>query len=83
MDVLHVHFEVVVAGELLVAQGALGHGSVGIVGELVTDQHLLQTEREVADLRAITETKRTRVRRRNHRIIRTIGFSTDGDVYFI
>ncbi len=30
VDVLHVDFEVVVAGELLVAQGAFSHGSVGI-----------------------------------------------------
>lgn len=47
VDVLHVDFEVVVAGELLVAQGAFSHGSVGIMGQFVSDQHLLQTKGQV------------------------------------
>ena len=42
--------EVVVAGELLVAQKALCHRSVGVVCELVSAQHLLQAEGEVAHL---------------------------------
>lgn len=50
MDVLHVHFEVVVPGELLVAQLALGHGPVGVVGQFVPAEHLLQAERQVAHL---------------------------------
>ncbi len=51
VDVLHVDFEVVVAGELLVAQGAFSHGSVGIMGQLVSDQHLLQTKGQVTNLK--------------------------------
>lgn len=47
MDVLHVNFEVVIPGELLVAQLALCHGSVRVVGELVSAQHLLQAEGQV------------------------------------
>lgn len=54
VDVFHVHFEVVVTGELLVAEWALCHWPVGIVGELVPDQHLLQTERQVTNLQPIT-----------------------------
>lgn len=50
VHVLHVDFEVVVAGELLVAQLALRHGPVGIVRELVPAEHLLQAERQVANL---------------------------------
>lgn len=38
------HFEVVVSGELLVAQLALRHGPVGVVSELVSAEHLLQAE---------------------------------------
>lgn len=44
VDVLHMYFEVVVPGELLVAQLALGHGPVGVVRELVSAEHLLQAE---------------------------------------
>lgn len=50
VHVLHVHLEVVVAGELLVAQLTLCHGPVGVVGELVPAEHLLQAERQVAHL---------------------------------
>lgn len=50
VHVLHVDFEVVVAGELLVAQLALRHGPVGIVRELMSAEHLLQAERQVANL---------------------------------
>lgn len=56
MHVLHVHFEVVVAGELLVAQLALRHWPVGIVCQLVPAEHLLQAERQVTNLR---ETQKT------------------------
>lgn len=58
VHVLHVHFEVVVAGELLVAQLALRHGPVRIVGQLVPAEHLLQAERQVANLSRDTEKKR-------------------------
>lgn len=51
MHVLHVHFEVVVAGELLMAQLAFRHGSVRIVCQLVPAEHLLQAERQVTNLR--------------------------------
>ena len=37
-------FEVVVPGELLMAQLALGHGPVRVVSELVPAEHLLQAE---------------------------------------
>lgn len=57
VDVLHVDFEVVVAGELLVAQGAFSHGSVGIMGQLVSDQHLLQTKGQVTHLEIHKHTK--------------------------
>lgn len=50
VDVLHMDFEVVVAGELLVAQRAFSHGSVGIMGQFVSDQHLLQTKGQVTHL---------------------------------
>lgn len=51
VHVLHVHFEVVIAGELLMAQLALGHGPVRIVRQLVPAEHLLQAERQVTNLR--------------------------------
>lgn len=44
VHILHVHFEVVVPGELLMAQLALGHGPVGVVCQLMSAQHLLQAE---------------------------------------
>lgn len=47
VNVLHVNFEVVVACELLVTQGAFSHGSVWVMGQLVSDQHLLQTEGQI------------------------------------
>lgn len=45
------HFEVVVAGELLMAQLALRHGPVRVVRQLVPAEHLLQAERQVTNLR--------------------------------
>lgn len=38
------YFEVVVPGELLVAQLALGHGPVWVMRQLVSAEHLLQAE---------------------------------------
>lgn len=38
------YFEVVVPGELLVAQLALRHRPVGVVRQLVSTEHLLQAE---------------------------------------
>lgn len=48
--VLHMDFEVVVPCELLVAQGAFSHRSVWVMGQFVSDQHLLQTEGQVTHL---------------------------------
>lgn len=59
VHVLHVHFEVVVASELLVAQLALRHGPVRIVGQLVPAEHLLEAERQVANLRETQKRKGT------------------------
>lgn len=44
------YFEVVVAGELLVAEEALCHRSVGVVREFVSAEHLLQAEGQVTHL---------------------------------
>lgn len=44
VDVLHVYFEVVVPGKLLMAQLALCHGPVGVVCEFMPAEHLLQAE---------------------------------------
>lgn len=54
------HFEVVVARELLVAKLTLGHGPVGVVRQLVATQHLLQAERQVAHLRGQSQEKKKR-----------------------
>lgn len=48
VHVLHVHFEVVVPGELLVAQLTLGHRTVRVVSEFVPTQHLLEAKGQVA-----------------------------------
>lgn len=55
MNVLHVYFEVVIPGELLMAQRAFCHGPVGVVGQLVPAQHLLQTERQITHLQRAGE----------------------------
>lgn len=55
VNILHVHFEVVVPGELLVAQLALRHGPVGVVCQLVSAEHLLQAERQVTHLQNTTD----------------------------
>lgn len=44
VDILHMYFEVVVPGELLMAQLALCHGPVWVVCELMPAEHLLQAE---------------------------------------
>lgn len=51
MDIFHVHFEVVIPCKLLVAKLALCHGAVGVVSQLVSNQHLLQAEGQIANLR--------------------------------
>lgn len=50
VDVVHVHLEVVVPRELLVAELALRQRAVRVVRHLVSDQHFLQAERQVAHL---------------------------------
>lgn len=57
MDIFHVHFEVVIPCKLLVAELALCHGAVGVVSQLVSDQHLLQAEGQVTNLRQWTQDK--------------------------
>lgn len=42
--------EVVVPSELLVAELALRHGPVGVVGQLVSAEHLLQAKGEITHL---------------------------------
>ena len=51
MDIFHVHFEVVISCKLLVAKLAFCHRSIGVVSQLVSDQHLLQAEGQVTNLR--------------------------------
>lgn len=50
MDVVHMHFEVVVPGELLVAELALCQRAIGVVSHLVSDQHFLQAKSQVTHL---------------------------------
>lgn len=59
MDILHVHFEVVIPCKLLVAELALCHGPVGVVSQLMSDQHLLQAEGQVTNLRQPRQDKDT------------------------
>lgn len=57
VDVVHMHFEVVVPGELLVAELALCQRAIGVVSHLVSDQHFLQAKSQVTHLE---ETQRSR-----------------------
>lgn len=50
VDIVHVHLEVVIPRELLVAELALRQWAVGVVCHLVSDQHFLQAESQVAHL---------------------------------
>lgn len=47
MDIVHVHFEVVIPCKLLMAEMALCHWAVGIVSHLVSDEHFLQAKSQV------------------------------------
>lgn len=51
MDIFHVHFEVVISSKFLVAKLAFCHWSIGVVSQLVSDQHLLQAEGQITNLR--------------------------------
>lgn len=50
VDVVHMHFEVVVPGELLVAELALCQRAIGVVSHLVSDQHFLQAKSQVTHI---------------------------------
>lgn len=50
MDIFHVHFEVVISCKLLVAKLAFCHWSIGIVSQLVSNQHFLQAEGQITNL---------------------------------
>lgn len=50
MDIVHVHFEVVIPCKLLMAEMALCHWAVGIVSHLVSDEHFLQAKSQVTYL---------------------------------
>lgn len=56
VDVVHVHFEVVVPGELLVAELALCQRTIGVVSHLVSDQHFLQAKSQVTHLEGTQRT---------------------------
>lgn len=51
MNIFHVHFEVVISCKLLVAKLTFCHRSIGVVSQLVSDQHLLQAEGQITNLR--------------------------------
>lgn len=50
VDVVHVHLEVVTPRELLVAKLTFCQRTIGVMGHLVSDQHLLQAKGQVANL---------------------------------
>lgn len=54
------HFEVVVSRKLLVAKLAFCHRPIGVVSQLVSDQHFLQAEGQIANLRQRRQDKDTR-----------------------
>lgn len=53
MDIVHVHFEVVIPCKLLMAKLAFCQWAIGIMSHLVSDQHFLQAEGQVTDLEKI------------------------------
>lgn len=59
MDIFHVHFEVVISCKLLVAKLAFGHRSIGVVSQLVSDQHFLQAEGQITNLRQWRQDKKS------------------------
>lgn len=50
VDVVHVHLEVVISRELLVAKLTFCERTIGVMCHLVSDQHLLQAKGQVAHL---------------------------------
>ena len=50
MDIVHVHFEVVIPCKLLMAKLAFCQRTIGIMSHLVSDQHFLQAKSQVTNL---------------------------------
>ena len=50
MDIVHVHFEVVIPCKLLMAKLAFCQWTIGIMSHLVSDQHFLQAKSQVTNL---------------------------------
>lgn len=50
MDIVHVHFEVVIPCKLLMTKLAFCQGTIGIVSHLVSDQHFLQAKSQVTNI---------------------------------
>lgn len=50
MDIVHMHFEVVVPCKLLMAKLAFCQGTIGVMSHLVSDQHFLQTKSQVTNI---------------------------------
>lgn len=50
MDIVHVHFEVVIPCKLFMAKLAFCQWTIGIMSHLVSDQHFLQAKSQVTNL---------------------------------
>lgn len=50
MDIVHVHFEVVISSKLLMAKLAFCQWTIGIMSHLVSDQHFLQAKCQVTNI---------------------------------
>lgn len=53
MDIVHMHFEVVIPCKLLMAKLAFSQRTIGIMSHLVSDQHFLQAKSQVTNLEKI------------------------------
>lgn len=47
MDIVHVHFEVIVPCKLLMAKLAFCHWTIGVMRHLVANQHFLQAKGQI------------------------------------
>lgn len=50
MNIVHMHFEVVISCKLLMTKMALCHWAVWIVSHLVSDEHFLQAKSQVTNV---------------------------------
>lgn len=50
MDIVHMHFEVVIPCKLLMAKLAFSQRTIGIMSHLVSDQHFLQAKSQVTNI---------------------------------